>query len=351
MSVYTVVAVSRTPAQSAGPNLLELGPLLGAFTYTNNLYEPGKATVTSTVDGLISDIKTKLIDLSATPLEVWIYRDSTMVFAGPVMGGTIQDGSLTLECQDLLGYLGYMLVTTAEAWEATEQATIVKALVDDWQALDYGNFGIVTSDMGTTGTTRTQSLAGDKTPFIVLDEVLRLAKADNGFNPYVEPATRKLKTPAARGSDLSGLVILERGVKSASVRFSVAPGLIASEVYALGTDAENTPITATTSNTALRAAFGRVGYAASVDATAGDTTLLSDFAAAWKAERASQLFQPSPEGLIPVSGAGIDDFEVGDTVTYAFDAGIGWQTGDYRILKKTVTVDEAGAEDIEVEFA
>jgi hypothetical protein len=54
--------------------------------------------------------------------------------------------------------------------------------------------------------------------------------------------------------------------------------------------------------------------------------------------------------MIPVAGASVEDFNVGDTVTYTYDAGLGQQTGPYRIRKRRVTVTEAGQEHMAVDF-
>ena len=53
---------------------------------------------------------------------------------------------------------------------------------------------------------------------------------------------------------------------------------------------------------------------------------------------------------MPIVGADVDDFGVGDTITYTFDAGLGQQTGTYRIVKRTITVAESGQETMAVEF-
>ena len=348
MATYTVVAVSRTPAELAGPTLTELGPLPAAISYTDSLYEASEGTFSMDVNALGSDIKDALRDLTAEPLEVWLYRDSTIVFAGPVVGGEIMDGTLTLSCRGLEYYTAYMLVTTDTTYTGIDQHLIAEDLVDDWQALDYGDFGIETTTVAASGTTRDFFVPGANEPRLVYELLYELGAVDNGFDWYIDPDTREL-TLGNRGDDLSASVFLERGVQSGNIGFAVGPGLVASEVYATGTNAGlDTALTTTKSNATLRASFGRSGFAITADGadTAG---LLSDAAQKALDNRAAGLFVPGP-GLVPVAGAGVDDFGVGDTITYTFDAGLGQQTGAYRIARRTVTVGSEGQEAITVEF-
>lgn len=348
MATYTAVAVRRTPAQSVGPTLTELGPLNAVFSYTDSLYEASEGVFVMDVDALGNDIKQALRDLSAEPLEVWLYRDSSIVFAGPVVGGDIKDGALTLNCRGLELYTAYMLVTADTTYTAQDQHTIAKDLIDTWQALDYGDYGIETVTVGASGVTRDVFIPGATEPRMVYELLYELGGVDNGFDWHVDPDTREL-TLGTRGSDLSASVFLERGVRSPDIGFAIGPGLLASEIEATGTNAGlPDPLTTTVSNATLRASFGRAGFAVTADGadTAG---LLA--AAAQKAldERSIGLFVPGP-GLVPVAGAGVADFGVGDTITYTFDAGLGQQTGSYRISKRTVGVGSEGQETITVEF-
>ena len=348
MATYTAVAVRRTPAQAAGPTLTELGPLNAVFTYSDALYEASEGVFVMDVDALGADIKQALRDLAAEPLEVWLYRDSNIVFAGPVLGGDIKDGALTLNCRGLEIYTAYMLVTTDTTYTAQDQHTIAKALVDDWQALDYGDFGIETATVGASGTNRDLFIPGATEPRMVYELLYEFGSVNNGFDWYIDPDTREL-TLGTRGNDLSASVFLERGVRSPDIGFAIGPGLLASEVSATGTNSGlETPLTTTVTNATLRASFGRCGFALTADGadTAG---LLSDAATAALNDRSGGLFVPGP-GLVPVAGAGVDDFGAGDTITYTFDAGLGQQTGSYRIGKRTVSVGSEGQETITVEF-
>jgi hypothetical protein len=338
--------VQRTQQSSGAPTLNELGPLECSIEYTDILNEAPEGKFTLNVDTLQADIKTSFRDLTAQPLEVWVYRDSGLVFKGPVVGGELKEKVLTVSARGAEFYTAYMLVNTEKTWTTIDQYTIATDVIDDWQALTYGNYGIDTSAIGTSGTLRSLILPGDVEPRVVYEILYELSGGDNGFDWWVDQSDDELKLAAARGSDKSSTVFLELGVVAPGIRFTVAPGFVASEVH--GTSTGGTIRTATKANTALRAAFGRSGTAISVDGDP-DAALLGDLTQAHLDSRGTPFFVPGP-AMIPVAGASVEDFNVGDTVTYTYDAGLGQQTGPYRIRKRRVTVTEAGQEHMAVDF-
>jgi len=328
--------------------MAEIGPLFAEVEITENLYGPDHVTLYVDIGTLSGSVKAKLRNLRAAPLEVRIYRDTVLIFEGPVVGGNKTGQILTLTCFDPSSHLDYMLVTTDKTFTATDQFTIAKTLVDDWQALDYGDYGIDTSGIGTSGQDRTLELTGT-TEMPSVGEIIRdLGEADNGFDQSIDYDSRALVLTTVRGSDLSGDVFLERGIGSDDVGFTVSPGNIASDVYMTGVSSTAVPITAVKTNTTLRSTFGRVGLGSTVDQVS-EQALLDDLAQGAVDARAEPYFQPS-SGLVPVSGARVDDFNVGDTVSYAFDAGLGQQTGSYRVTRRQISVKNNGTERISVEF-
>lgn len=347
---YDIVAVGRTPQQTVTPLLAELGPLYADFSITEEVDGPGEADFSVDVETLGSDVKDRLRDLRAKPMEIWVYRNGTMIYAGPVIGGQISGTKVTMTTKGLLYYLRYMLVTTDKTWTTTDQFTIAKTVIDDWQGLDYGHYGLVATAIGTSGVTRTLDLPGATEPLVVADVIRDLGMADNGFDAEVVPSTRAVVlTNPSKGTDLSTSVFLERGIQSPDIRFSVAPGIVASDVYLTATGEGSDPLTATKFLAATRSTFGRSGFATSADSV-NTQALADDLAQAVLDARGEALFQPGAN-LLPVAGAGYDDFGVGDTVTYSFDAGLGRQTGTYRIAKRTLEVGDDGTETMGVEFA
>lgn len=347
MAEYNVVAAQRTQQSGAPPTLIELGPLECSIEYADILNEAPEGKFTLNVDTLQDDIKTSFRDLVAQPLEVWVYRDSTRVFKGPVIGGELKEKVLTISARGAEFYSAYMLVETAKTWAAVDQYTIATDVIDDWQAQTYGDYGINTSAIGTSGTTRSLAIPGDEEPRVVYEVLRDLTGSDNGFDWWVDPTDDELKLAALRGSDKTASVFLELGVVAPGIRFTVAPGVIASEVFAASTGG-STVLTTSKTDTVLRASWGRAGTGISVDGDP-DATTLGDVAQGHLDARGSTFFVPGPE-MIPVAGAGVEDFNVGDIVTYTYDAGLGQQTGPYRIRKRRVLVTAAGQEHMAVDF-
>lgn len=350
MAVYELVAVSRTPQSATSPTLTELGPIVApTITWLDELAGPGRLSFSCTPERLESSIQSRFLDLAANPLEIRLYRDGTVVFAGPVFGYQIQGGSLSVTAPGLLAYAGYMWVTSDLTYTATDQFTIAKGLVDHWQALTYGNFGIDTSAVGTSGVTRDRAyLAVEQ--HNILQRLLELSKVDSGFDVHVNPSTRALVLSyPTRGSDLSaGTVLDARNIVDAGISASVAPGDLASEAFGQGTGAEQTALSASKSDTTIRAAYGRTGVAGNFDGVSVQATLDGHTQALLDA-RTSMLFQPGP-GLIPVADVDVGSFSPGDTIRYEYDAGLGLQSTSRRVASVEVSVDGDGTEAIAVGF-
>lgn len=343
---YEIVAVGRTPQQLTGPVLEELGPLRGGFTLTETLNDAGELSMSVNMGTLIAAIKTRLRNLRAQPMEIWVYRDSVRIFRGPVVGGDISGDSVNLTARGMLFYMHYMLVETDKSWTATDIYTIGAELVDDWQDQDYGNYGINTVGVGTAGVTRDHVIAGaTETPRVF--EALKNF-AEGVFDFWVDPTDASLNF-GTKGQDKSATVFLERGIQSPNSQFSVAPDFIASEVYATGTGPGVDPaLTSVDTNTTVRTSWGRAGVGITHDPVS-DQNHLDDLAAADLADRSDAYFKPGP-GMIPLDNAQWDTFDNGDTVSYAHDDGLGQVSGTYRVVKRVLTVGTTGQEKISVEF-
>jgi hypothetical protein len=348
MATYNVVSVRRTPNQLTGPTYVELGALPASALRVRDFKsgKPAECDITVSLKAIDPDTKTALLDLAAYPLEVYVYRDGTRIFAGPVLGGNVNGGTtVELNCKGRLSYLAFMLVETDKTFTTIDMFTIGKEFVNDWQAQDYGNFGVLTASIGTLGTTRSYEVPGaTETPTVhkVLTEF-----AKGSFDWWVDQSTGNLEFSAARGSDLSGSVAVERGIAEAEQGFALGPGLLASEVYATGTST-GSPLTTTKSDTALRQSFGRAGVGTTHDPVT-DANHLSDLAQADLDDRADVYFVPGGK-LFEVPEATYENLEPGNTVEYSYDAGLGKQTLNLRVEKRELTVSGDGTERISVEF-
>ena len=347
MAEYNVVSVRRTPQSSGVPVYTELGPLYASALEVKDFKSltPAECRVTVSMGSLDSDTKTSLLDLAAAPIEVWVYRDGTRIFAGPVVGGNVNQDTVTLNSRGRSIYMSYMLVWTDKSFTSIDLFTIAKELVDDWQALTYGNFGILTASIGTLGTTRSLEIPGASEFPRVLGVLQNLSQG--AFEAWLDHDTGALEFAAARGTDLSASVALERGIVDAEAGFALGPGLLASEVYAAGTSPTAALVTSK-SDATLRASFGRSGLGTNHDPVT-DANHLSDLADADLAAVGTVYFSPGGE-MFEVLEATYGNMEPGNTVEYSYDAGLGKQTANVRIEKRTISVAQDGQEKLAVEF-
>lgn len=343
MATFSMEYVARVPAESGPPDLPVLGPLFGSFSLTQIVGQPAELEITGAVEALDEALKGRLRNLAEYPTEVRLYRDDTMIFAGPIVAGEVSGNDVTISARDLLYYLNYMAVDYGYGPSTQQVGKHIKAFIDNWASIEYGDFGLDTSDMD----------VGDNWTIFVPDTepqyVHQIVDDMPGFDLSVDPETRKVLVHAPqKGEDLSDSVFLEVGIKSAESSFSVAPGIVATYVTLVGTAADDTPSVVTKSPVGGRAAFGAVALIDSVDGV-NDEAALEGLADEYLNKRAVPFFSPGVE-LVPVVGAGWEDFEVGDTVTYSYDSGLGLVTGPYRVLSRTLDVDSSGTEAISVEF-
>jgi hypothetical protein len=349
---YELVAVARTPQLSGPPTLTEVGPIVApTITWTRELNRAGSIGFSCTPDRLDAAVRARFADLLNNPTEVWLYRNGVRVMAGLVAGYQIQGDTqnvLSVTAPGLLAYLQYMQVDADLTFNGVDQTTIAKTLVDQWQNLDYGNYGIDTSGVTASGVTRDRSYVAAE-QHQVYQRLRELGQTVDGFDIDVDADRRLVLSHPSEGADLSQSVVLDgRNITDAGVVVSVAAGDVASEAFGLGGDGVDA-ITARASNTALRAEFGRAGVAEAFDGVTVPATLAGHTQALLDA-RSTALFLPGP-GLVPVADADVDDFGVGDSVTYEYDAGLGVQSGVFRVSTIRVAVDENGAETMAVGFA
>lgn len=351
---FEVSLAARTPAASGAPALAEIDRLVvDSIQYTDELNRPGSATLGVPIGSLSEAVKVRLSDLAAHPCEVRIYYDSELQWAGEVQTIAIQDQTIQLGCVGLLGYVYRMGIVNDWEFTATDQTEIVKTLVDDWQDQSYGHFGIDTSDVADSGVTVDMSyLRSDLNN--VGSRLEDLCGANDGFDMHVDPETRVLVLSYPhRGIDRSETTVLdERSIDSASVAVSIGPDDLISDAYVNGTSqgasGESVAIYSEATNTGLFATYGRTWGSTTIDGVV-DQDSLNSHAIEFTAARSGQLLQPGAT-LFARPGTSPGDFSPGDTVAYAFDAGLGLQSGNYRVASVSVQVDGSGALRLAVEF-
>ncbi len=355
MATFEVVLVARVPQQSTAPTLTTVNRLVTeTISYTEELNRPGTGTLGCPIGSMSTDVRDRLALLAATPSEVWIYADSALVWAGEIQTLAIRDQTVELGCVGLLGYTNRMGVTADLTYTAVDQFTIAKGLVDHWQALDYGHYGIVTSGIGTSGVTRDRTYLRNELHHVG-QRLAELAAVINGFDIHVDPASRDLiLSYPERGTDLADSVFIdERNIDSAAVAMSVSPDDLVTDVSATGTAqssvGQSTTIYTLRSNSTLRSTYGRSFGSSNFDGVSVAGTL-DDHADAYRDARNGQLFQPGVT-IVPRIGCDVGDFGPGDLVNYSYDAGLGTQSDIFRVAKVTTTVDSSGRTRLGVDFA
>lgn len=350
---YELVCVARIPATQGTPTFLEVDPIdWSGLSYTDELSKPQQLSVGCQIAGLTDPILQRLRDLADLATELWLYRDGVLVFAGPLLGWQVQSEALTLNAQGLLAYLNMMVVQQDLVYKQQDQFTIAAGLIDQWQALDYGNFGIDTSTVGTSGVKRDATYL--KTELHnVGQRVFELGQQAKGFDLAVNPKSRKLELSyPTRGIDRSSgedaIVFDARNVTSPNIVCSAAPGDVASEAFVTGTAAGGAPpVYATASNLELRAKYGRTAVTASYQGVSEQTTA-NGYATALEAARGAALLVPGPDVRV-TPDADLRSYDVGDTVAYTLHEKLS-VSGSFRLRRRQVTVSQTGQETVSVQF-
>lgn len=354
MPEYGVSIWQRVPASSTSPTFTELDPIAGwtALGWGRELNAADAFHVAADVATIPDTVASRLIALDATPLEMEITRDGDVVARGPIVDWEIQAGTITLNGRGLLYYLDYMVVESAVAYLDTDQATIVKGLIDTYQALAYGNYGLVTTGLTAVGVLRSMSIATGEFP-TVGKKVAAWLDNLNGMDLWVDPTTREvLCAYPTRGVDRTGTVIMDaRVIRDNHVYVSVAAGTLASEGFssAGGPRGGGTALVGAYHDTTLRATFGRAGYAEAASTSIIEQATVDGHAEANQKRRATPALSLAPGQFVGVSGVDVGDFDEGDLVTFSYDAGLGLIETTERIHAYRVNVDDR--EMLEVTFA
>lgn len=356
MTSFEVVLVSRTPHAAGGPLLAVVDRLVfSSLSYTDELNRPGTANVSAKVATLSTPVRDRLADLGQSPCEVWVYRDVALDWAGEVVSLQVQGQTVTLNCTGLVGYLARMGIVTDFTFTQVDQVAIARALVDAWQGQTFGNYGLDTTFVGSSGVLRDRTyLAKDQKD--VLTAVSELGAVADGFDLHVDPAARRLLASYPhRGRDLTAGTILDaRSIASANVAQSVAPDDLVTDVGVLGAtqtaDGASTSLTSYRENPAAQARYGRSWRGLSFN-DVSEVATLAEKGDAFLAPRGAQLLQPGVT-VRPNVGTGVTVGAIrpGDVVGYSYDAGLGVQSGAYRVGKVGVQVEDNGQQSLSLEF-
>lgn len=352
-AIYDLVVMARIPQASGEPAFVEINPIeWKSLTYVNALSTAQDLTATCQISSVTEEILQRLRALHDLATELWLMRDGQIVFAGPLVGYSTSGETLTLRASGLLAYLKLMVVTSDQKFVNVDQFAVVKKLIDQWQSLPYGHFGIDTTSIGASGYKLSATYLRDEL-HNVGTKIEEMGKAATGFDVEVDPASRKLQLwYPGRGIDRSSgedaIVFDGRNVTSSDIMCSVAIGDLASEAFGTATaTGEDTTLYATASNPTLRARYGRSGVTSTYTDISQQAVLASQVQGLLDA-RAEALMVPGPKVRVTVD-ADLGDYGVGDTVSYDFGSQLG-VSGAFRIRKQSVSAAPTGQESVDLEF-
>lgn len=349
---YEVVVVARIPQTMGPPALIEVDPIeWSTLKYTNELSQPQQLEVSCLVASVPESIRQRLRKPADLATELWLLRDGRQVFAGPLLGWRRTGKSLSLTAHGLLAYLRLMTVTTDLLFAQVDQFKIVAGLVDHWQNLEHGNYGIDTSTVGVSGVLRDATYLRNERHEIG-QRVFELGQRRNGFDIEVDPVSRRLQLwYPSKGVDRSvgedAVVFDENNITSSSVMCSVAPGDVASDAFGTGTGPSGDTVYSTQADLQLRARFGRSAVSGTWDGVSEQATLDAHVQGLLDA-RGEALLVPGPNVRI-TADAGLGVYGVGDTVAYDLDDELG-VSGAFRLRSQSVSVSSTGQESASLEF-
>jgi hypothetical protein len=355
MSSYRLEVVARVPAASGPPSFDIVDHVkYNTVTYEETMNRHGSLQFSTRPETLTAPVKQRFRDLLKFPTEMWLYDGVDLVAAGICTSFTFQNGTLTFYCHSLSYYMDYMYVASDIDFNNTDQFTIAKWFVDQWQALSYGHFGIDTSTVGTSGVNRDRNNYYRRAENQQITYMLNnLSEVINGFDWTVLP-NRKLHLGYPQmGIDNSEVIILDnRNITDDTTVGSVQEGDVASVALGTGTstNAENEAVVITTTqvNNDVLQSFGRVAVAETWDGVSQQATL-DGHASKLLQPRSKMMLKPSSK-LIPVEGIRRSDFSLGDTITYSYDYGLGVYTEQHRVIARRISIDDANNETIDVEL-
>lgn len=350
---YKLVVSSRENQAAAAPTITEIGEVkpVGSISYADELNAEGDAGFSLNPDVLLQDIADRFANLRQFPCELGIIRNEDRIWTGPIINCQMQGPTLTVKARGLFYYTRYMRLEADLLYATpTDQFAIAAGLIDAYQSLAYGDYGLDLSGIGTSGVTRIKNYFYLEN-HVVYDRLRELAERDNGFDIWVDHATREVNL-GTKGADLSQSVYADQSnITNPNVFWSVAAEDIFSDVISMGLDSAGAeaPVVGTAESTTVRESWGRATGFVTADGVVEQATI-DDHAQRSIDQHDEQLFVPAP-GVVPVKDGEPSDFTTGDTINYSIRLGnIGLVNVQRRVRLRRVTVSPDGTEDMQVEF-
>jgi len=276
--------------------------------------------------------------------DLWVYRDGTNLFRGRVanIGDQLDIAAydLTVACRDYREVLLRRLLQADRTWTSVEQSTIAWNLIQDTQALDGGNLGIVQGAWPTTGVVRPSVTftAGDT----VWESIKKLGQMANGFDFDIDADLQANLYYPQRGSDV-GAVLDYGGIVTQMTR-AWDPAQFANAIRQSGADGVTPVITSVPGLAAAPEGRWEAQYS--------DTQLTTaDMVAQTAATNLARASMPVPTytvTLAPDAWGGPSHFWLGDYVTFAVKAGRLNEVVKVRVFEIDVSLDDNDVETVNV---
>jgi hypothetical protein len=323
-------------ASSASP-----GPVIDIDAYgrTITVRNSGHGWAQFTIDGR-SDAAAFIVPKVS---DLWCYRDSELVFRGRIVHATPALDNRANRWEVLaIDYRG--MLTSAAAVEppipvysGVDQGAIVWDLIDRWQTLPGGNWGITNGDGATSGTPRDET---DITPGAPTGEVIdRLGDRDGGFEWEITPELVLNRYYPRRVRILD--TVLDWGGEVIAAQAVTAP--FANTVVVVG-DEDTTPVTATSDLTGDER--GRWTRSESFPSVTRQETLVDK--AAFIRDQLARTIGEWTATLAPNRWEGPQRLWLGDVVRFeANDGGVA-VSGAHRVTEIQITCGDAGTETVNV---
>ena len=272
--------------------------------------------------------------------EVWVWRNGTVITAGPLWDATVSSESRSISCgaMSLLDYLDVRLIDNVE-YNVVAQTTIAWDLIDNSQALTDGNLNIIAGTLS-AGVTRSAKWIDFDNKYI-LEALQDMSDMDEGFDFYIDPATRAFTALYPRPQRDIGLQLTyPHQIRRYSLQ--IMGKWIRNRVRVTGQD----PNYATAVDTSSLSYYGLRDCADSYR-DAATVTDLTAFASKVRDKRA--LPRKYPTCVIDVTDINIFNTNIikyGDVVRVLINDGYTQFDQDMRYITAQVTVDKQGMETV-----
>lgn len=352
---YEVVWMAKVPQQSGPPLFFAVDPLeWTSISYTEQLSAVPTLDFTCQISTITDSIRQRFRNPSELATEIWVYRNGKITFAGPLVGATVQGEDLNFAVDGLMSYLDNMLITQDIIFKNADQFSIVKSLVDVKQAGSYGDYGIVTSNIGISGVTLDITYLKSEHNYI-LPKIQDLGKSATGFDITINSSSRNIELyhpqmGVDRSTGPEAIVFDDKDITDTNIVLSLASKDLASDIHGVGTGTGQDGAEifySTLSNNDLLTQYGRSELELSFRDISSQAQLDALVLAASEA-RVRPLWIPGPNVRV-TPNADISAYNVGDTVFYRLHHNLEVQ-GAFRLLKRTIHVSSTGDETVSAAF-